>query len=502
MANVELDNLTDTLQRHLGLQQAQTFSTEDATADGIARLVGHRGNVEPLLSLWRGQEASALIDAFVADEHTPALFELRRVLDAGLVVSRYSDGRAKTLLPLSPSFIVNRRINEVYREQGRSVADGLWGHVEEDVRARIAARTLGWERSHPLAAVLAPLCPREKSVDRATDSSHLARAIDGDARLKKWVATCVQQDWRAWLKMAEKLSVDEQVETMASLVGLHLHVALLHRLLEPGTEVPPFYYATLAGRSADQASARAAHTCYAYWGERAAAALRHVASVAVARALEEDRSLHGTFGSWTQALAWAGLGIKGSRTTRAIGEYQTSLKRRIQEERQRTAVSPQAVSELVIDSLVEAFSTPNGVVTKVKDFLRSTGRSAGIVGPEDRYMRKRYQANERALNLLIRLHAERAPGEIMTEEDERQSIDALLDDAFERYGLLVTVERDRIRTRVAALRQSDVRSLGSLLKLLPGVESMRENRAELDRRLDELRFVRRYSDASAVLRVS
>jgi hypothetical protein len=40
---LELDNLTEALQRHLGLQQAQTADPDNIAADAIARLVGQRG---------------------------------------------------------------------------------------------------------------------------------------------------------------------------------------------------------------------------------------------------------------------------------------------------------------------------------------------------------------------------------------------------------------------------------------------------------------------------
>jgi hypothetical protein len=41
---IAIENLTERLQRHLGIQQAQTISPEDFTADGIARLLGRRGD--------------------------------------------------------------------------------------------------------------------------------------------------------------------------------------------------------------------------------------------------------------------------------------------------------------------------------------------------------------------------------------------------------------------------------------------------------------------------
>src|SRR5216117_10106 len=101
MPTPQLDNLTEALQRHLGLQQAQTFVAENVTADAIARLTGKRGDVTRLFALWSG-EADDVIDGFIPAEHTPVLRTLQRVLDAGLVVQRYANGSPKAFLPLSP----------------------------------------------------------------------------------------------------------------------------------------------------------------------------------------------------------------------------------------------------------------------------------------------------------------------------------------------------------------------------------------------------------------
>ena len=136
----------------------------------------------------------------------------------------------------------------------------------------------------------------------------------------------------------------------------------------------------------------------------------------------------------------------------------------------------------------------------MKDYLRNTGRAAGIVGPEGTSRRKRYQLDDRALELLLRLHAARPAATVLSHEDETQSVAAWLDDVAERYGLVITTERERARqcfeTAVASTP-----AMRALRRHFPSEQTMAINRHFLDQRLDELRFVRRFSDASSVVYV-
>jgi hypothetical protein len=60
--------------------------------------------------------------------------------------------------------------------------------------------------------------------------------------------------------------------------------------------------------------------------------------------------------------------------------------------------------------------------------------------------------------------------------------------------MVITTERGGVRDVLAHGESSR-----KMLSLLPSDESARRNRVVLDRRLDALRLVRRYSDASAVI---
>src|SRR5438445_598726 len=125
----ELANLTNSLQRHLGLQQAQTFEPRNITADAIARLVGVRADVSNLQKLWSVADEAGreLVHAWDPQHDWDCLIALRRVLDSSLVITRFqSTGVPKTFLPFSPRLINAKGVGTLYRELGRSVVEGLW----------------------------------------------------------------------------------------------------------------------------------------------------------------------------------------------------------------------------------------------------------------------------------------------------------------------------------------------------------------------------------------
>jgi hypothetical protein len=122
------------------------------------------------------------------------------------------------------------------------------------------------------------------------------------------------------------------------------------------------------------------------------------------------------------------------------------------------------------------------------------------VGPEGTYRRKRYQLDDRAFELLLRLHAARPFDSVLSDEDEKQSVAAWLDDLAERYGLIITTERERARKRFERAVDSSP-AMRALRRHFPSEQAMTANRQFLDQRLDELRFVRRFSDASSVVYV-
>jgi len=228
----------------------------------------------------------------------------------------------------------------------------------------------------------------------------------------------------------------------------------------------------------DRACTRAAYNVYRFWAERVHQALRFVASGAIKRA---QASTHGwdSLDNIRDLAAWAAAQIKGPRSVNERFHALVSAS---------AAGSPADLREALVDALTEAFETPSDVVTKVRDFLRTTGRAAGFVGPDAYRARKRYQLDERAIDLLSRLHVFRQPDEVISDEEETFGIDAFLDDVFRRYGFVVTREREPVRR---ALGRDTARPI---LRLLPGDEAMRRNRAILERRFDDLRLIRRYSE--------
>jgi len=497
----ELDNLTESVQRLLGLQQAQTFSPEDITADAIGRLLATRGDISRLQRIWdpAGEAGPDLVAGWDDGEHRPVLHALRRVLNASMVVQRRNDDRPKSFLPFAPEFVGAERVSTIYRDLGRSVVEALWGLPgQEELRSKLKHRIGGWRGRHPLGLLLAPLCPAKNPPQEATPSL-LREVIASDEDLRDWVDKTVSEDWNAWLRASESLSIDEQIETMTGLIGLHLHTCLMRRLGRGREQtIPACYFVAVDASGVDPACARGAYNCFGFWRERAGAALQFAAEQAVEKLALQEAEFRRALdqGTWEAARYWAAARIHGGRrAARATEEFTKSLQNSINERIAGTAPAQDDVFKLAVAALVNAFDTPSGVAAKVKDHLRGYGRAAGIVGPEGRRSRKRYQLNERAIGLLARLHAHRDPDRVRSFDDERRSVDALLDDIFDRYGMVITRERESVDTRLEQERGA----LAPLLRHFPAEQPMRDNRARLDRRLDELRLVRRYSDASAVI---
>jgi hypothetical protein len=511
----ELENLTEALQRHLGVQQAQTFEPENITADAIARLAEKRGDSERLEQLWRSPDEAAqdLVEGDPTSAREP-LLALRKVLDSSLVVNRYASGVPKSFLPFTPLFVRSRYAGSVYRDLGRSVVEALWDRpglatTREQIRDQVA----GWGVQHPLALLLAPLC-RERATEKVRDKALLAAALDADADLRAWADQVVVEDWKAWVQAGPRLSVDEQVETMTGLIGLHLHVALLWRLgdtiplgskLVRDRRYPPLFFLMVEGQESDAALAGASsHACLraacnflGFWRGRAYDALELVAGQAVEQAATEDETLRNALApmDWTAPRVWLTLRIRGKRTERAQREFASVLETKLQDQASlHREPDRETVTRLVVEALARPFSGVS--LDKFKDFLRGTGRAAGIVGPNQPRSRRRYLLDERGLSLLARLHACRAAEDVRSDEEDRASVEAFLDDIFDRYGMIITTERSRVRERLA--RGGPLRQLEALF---PSEEAVRRNRTVLDRRLDALRLVRRYSDASAVIRL-
>jgi hypothetical protein len=394
------------------------------------------------------------------------------------------------------------------------VVEGLWaGEALKACVEGIRGQVLRWGKQHPLAILLTSLCKEQQS-DKPKDSARLSTAIAEDKGLKEWIDRVVVQDWQAWLTVAPRLSVDEQVETMTSLIGLHLHIALLWRLGDtvplsssgPRERTPPVFFVAVEGQEGDAgvgaaayyACHRAAYNFIGFWRERAYKALEVVAAEAIEQAAKQDAELERSLSSsnWSSPRVWSTIRIKGGKKSeRAFNQYRNLVIKNLEEQ---TALGKDPDRATVLRVLVDSLSTPFGgnssVVDKVKDFLRGTGRAAGIVGPNDARSRRRYLLGERGLSLLVRLHAVRKHDDIVSDEEDPDSVEAFLDDVFERYGLVVTTERVRVQERLA-----NPGPFQRLQPLFPSEEAVRRNRSVLDRRLDTLRLVRRYSDASAVI---
>lgn len=502
---IEIENLTESLQKYLGIQQAQTVAKENIAADTIARLFNQRGNVERLVKLWTDESAEVV--ARMHDhpqEFSVALAALRDVLDRGFVTRRHNKtGHPSSFLPLAPEMITREKADTVYRQAGMSVLRGLW-QEDPTLLERLRARIRPWRDEHPLARLLAPLCAAVPLTEKGRPSSHLTDIAREDPGLAGWINTEVREDWDAWLKASDSLSIDEQLETFIALIGLHLHVALLWRLrvrhMIDGREAPPLFFASASVYEGLPDCERAGRNVFNWWSDRAHVALRQVAANAVERVAQQSPTHDKVFQSadWHLLKSWQ-IPISGkSRGVRSA--WETSLGGAIEQKiEDRVPMHPEAARAVVIDSLVKVFTRGNSsVASKIRTFLRTTGIAGGIVGPDTPNVRKRYLLSDGALEMLARLHGAR--GDLVrSEHEEPQSVEAFLDDLTHRYGLVITSERESSQRAIEALERED--SLRGLRKRLPSDPAMRENRSEFERRLDELRLLRRYSDASAVVHV-
>jgi hypothetical protein len=506
---VVIENVTERLQRHLGIQQAQTIQPEDFAADGIARLLGYRGDPSLVAQLWRPQERSNLVVGYRPNEHDDVFTELVRVLDATLVIQREKgSGRPKTFLPLAPELVPAAKSGQLYREAGRTVLEGFWQPTEKrhpGFRAELKQLILSWPEQHPLASLLQQLC-RKVDAGSPETGSNFAAAMASDQRFAQWVDDVVTQDWQTYLAAAKPLSADEQLEMMTALIGLHAHVALLHRLCESdvGEVKPVFFVAATKSPSDDRACDRAAHSCFSFWRDQAQATMRRVARDIIRHAAEQDPTLKGSLsaGNWTAPQVWLGQDVReGGKRKRATQEFRVAFETGLRDAQKRgEAATATVLEELLVESLYAAFDTASGPATKVKDYLRNTGSACGMVGPEGQSRRKRYQLDDRALELLLRIHAARPAQTVRSEEDEKQSVAAWLDDIADRYGLILTTERERARQRFE-LAVASSPATRALRRHFPSEQAMAVNRQFLDLRLDELRLVRRFSDASSIVYV-
>jgi len=411
-------------------------------------------------------------------------------------------------LPLVPELVAAAKAGQLYREGGRTVLEGFWLPTEQKYpgfRRELQELIMDWPKQHPLANLLRLLC-RQVDGKSPETGANIAAAMILDQRFAKWVRDVVTEDWQAYLIAARALSADEQLEMMTALINLHAHIALLHRLVDAdAADVSPiFFVAATKSPSDDRACDRAAYSCFSFWRDQAQAAMRRVARDIIRHAAEQDVTLGASLsaGNWTAPQVWLGQDIReGGKRKRATHEFREALEIGVRAAEARGATPTRvAVEDLLVEALYAAFDTASGPATKVKDYLRNTGRACGMVGPEGKSRRKRYQLDDRALEMLLRLHAARRQETVRSDEDERQSVAAWLDDIAERYGLILTNERERARRRFECAVNATP-SMRALRRHFPSEQAMAVNRQFLDRRLDELRLVRRFSDASSIIYV-
>lgn len=491
-----VESLLTSAQRILGIQQAQTLVSDNIAADVVARLTETRGNIRRILELWPTASAAGpeLVDGWRADEHAEPLATLQRMLDASLVTARKSNGNPRALRPLAPVLVTKDGPNTVFRAVGVSVVEGLWAG-EPELKRQLAERVRSWQTRHPLADLLARLCA-PAPLERHGSACHLADLFNGaeQPELTTWRTEVVLDDWRHWLPATNGLAPDEQLEMFATLIGVHLHLALVKRLARVTNGPGPFVFASV-GHGASPSCRRAATGFLAFWRDRVGETLRVCASSEVARLAGADAALaKGLAGAeWTDLVQWTtDACLQFDRSTKKPATlFRTALTSAIAARRGKPCGAGEA-RQLLIDTLADAFSGTSSSADKLKGYHRVTGSAGGLIGPDDRGSRKRYLLEDRAIEVLARLHVARH-GDARSEDDPA-SLEAFLDGLFERYGIVVTTERPAVREAL--------QKFGPLQRVLPDPAACRQNREQLERRLDALRLLRRFSDASTVIHVA
>lgn len=173
--------------------------------------------------------------------------------------------------------------------------------------------------------------------------------------------------------------------------------------------------------------------------------MHRVARDIIRHAAEQDATLRDSLsaGNWTAPQVWLGQDIReGGQRKRATHEFRDAFEVGLRNAQMRGgAPNATVLEDLLVEALYAAFDTASGPAAKVKDYLRNTGRACGMVGPEGKSRRKRYQLDDGAIELLLRLHAARLPDTVRSDEDEKQSVAAWLDDVSDRQDSEGTATR-------------------------------------------------------------
>jgi hypothetical protein len=471
-----IGSLTILVQKKLGIQQAQSINRGGLLCDVISQLTGVRGSQADLISLYK--MPSKYLEGPGSDNLR--VQENVKVLIRSMVIRfNKKTGEPEAFRPFCPSFINSAHASKWFRGVGATVVGGLLGGRTSDIASEINAIARNWER-HQVAGIFKSFCvadgqsaPEEKSYlrDVCLDNT--------ETPASRWIRDSAEQDWRAWIKLVPSLSIEEQMESLATLAGLQLH-RLMQIQLTSNDETGVLCLAPSAVNTA------ASTNIYTWYRHQVTHFIRKVAENEVDRIASLHPAL-ADFASENIRNIWMTQVKFESRGNKESEKFRAKFSQKLQDEisawltrNDNQPLTDAAGREAVVNAYI---STTVGLDKKIVSYFRDTGAIGEIVGPPAA-RHKRHVIGPQLLSLLASLHCLRDPADVRTLETEKNSISAFFDDVRARYGIVLSKGRAHFRGQEWA-------------SSLP--PSLEENGAEISSSLERMGQLRRYSDHSAVL---
>ena len=475
MAEKKLPSLTLSAQKKLGIQQAQSINSIGLMSDIVLQLVGIRGSQAELGTLFKNP-GDYLEGPGKDDERVHE--SVRALLNSLAIPSRFG-GTPEVYRPFHSALVNSSAASKNFRGIGSTVVGGLLGGRASDVAKKVGEVLANWEH-HQVASIFRPFCTAE--TEPSPEDKSFLREIrnTGGTHVSNWIEKYCAQDWDVWTSVAKGLSIEEQMDSMAMLAGLHLH-----RLLQ--IQLEDSLNAGILCFDPDIVNTAPSTSIYAYYRHRVPVFLRRVAEGEVDRISQQHPELASyelevTRNRWCAQVFFESRSKKESENFR--GKFETTLNREVATWMSSRGNTVPITREAAKFAIINAYiSTTKNLDKKIVSYFRDTGTIADIVGPATA-RHKRHLMTPKLLSLLASLHVSRSTTQIETQESEHRSLPAFFDDLRVRYGILIS--RSQLRPS----------GLGWESRVPPSLD---DNAALVSNALERMGQLRRYSDHSAIL---
>jgi hypothetical protein len=472
----KISSLTLLAQKQLGIQQAQSINKLGLMSDLVSQLTGVRGSQAELAKIY---QAPALYLEGPSKDDENVHKSVRALLGSLASQTSKVSGAPESFRPFHSAFVNSSVASKNFRGIGATVVGGLLGGRGSDVAVKVHAVVEKWEH-HQVASIFKPFC-RVDPQTSLEDKSYLAEIRNArETSVADWIAKFGVQDWEAWTRVAEGLSIEEQMDSIATLAGLQLH-----RLLQ--IQLANSEDAGVLCLAPEIVNTAASTNIYAWYRHRVSVFLRDVAEAEVDRIAQAFPHL-ASFDQEVTRHKWCSGVLFESRSKKESEGFRSKFEATLQIEvsnwmkvtHGKTQIDKAAARAAIVTAYI---STTRNLDKKIVSYFRDTGTIADIVGPLTA-RHKRHVMTPRLLSLLATLHVEREAAEIRTQETEAKSLPAFFDDLRARYGIVVAKSQARSRAE-------DWESM------LPA--SLDENVMFIANSLERMGQLRRYSDHSAIL---